>query len=81
MQLLIEQLNFNEHDVFLDLGSGIGHLVLYVAGGTKVSAFSETFGGFRQNFRNKNGEEGREKIYNDIYGFPSSKQSQTFSEF
>ncbi|CAI4224594.1 unnamed protein product [Auanema sp. JU1783] len=36
MQKIIEQLKFKESDVFVDLGSGVGHLVLYVAGGTRV---------------------------------------------
>uniref|UniRef100_A0A1I7XFA0 Histone-lysine N-methyltransferase, H3 lysine-79 specific n=1 Tax=Heterorhabditis bacteriophora TaxID=37862 RepID=A0A1I7XFA0_HETBA len=36
MQLIIDQLKFKESDVFVDLGSGVGHLVLYVAGGTRV---------------------------------------------
>ncbi|VDP52183.1 unnamed protein product [Heligmosomoides polygyrus] len=36
MQMIINQTVFRESDVFLDLGCGVGQLVMYVAGGTKV---------------------------------------------
>uniref|UniRef100_A0A0K0DAT7 Histone-lysine N-methyltransferase, H3 lysine-79 specific n=1 Tax=Angiostrongylus cantonensis TaxID=6313 RepID=A0A0K0DAT7_ANGCA len=36
MQSIIDQIGFREQDVFLDLGCGVGQLVMYVAGGTKV---------------------------------------------
>ncbi|WKX89448.1 hypothetical protein Q1695_008812 [Nippostrongylus brasiliensis] len=36
MQMIIDQTVFRESDVFLDLGCGVGQLVMYVAGGTKV---------------------------------------------
>ncbi|XGW21236.1 hypothetical protein V3C99_004299 [Haemonchus contortus] len=36
MQMIIDQTVFRDSDVFLDLGCGVGQLVMYVAGGTKV---------------------------------------------
>ncbi|KAJ1349857.1 hypothetical protein KIN20_005515 [Parelaphostrongylus tenuis] len=36
MQSIIDQISFREQDIFLDLGCGVGQLVMYVAGGTKV---------------------------------------------
>ncbi|KAL6731778.1 hypothetical protein Aduo_002607 [Ancylostoma duodenale] len=36
MQSIIDQIGFRESDVFLDLGCGVGQLVMYVAGGTRV---------------------------------------------
>lgn len=36
MQLMMDELKFDKNDVFIDLGSGVGRLVLYVAGSCKV---------------------------------------------
>ncbi|CAJ0944142.1 unnamed protein product, partial [Mesorhabditis belari] len=36
MELMLEEIKPTENDVFVDLGSGVGHLVCYVAGRTKV---------------------------------------------
>lgn len=37
VQQMIEQFNMTENDVFIDLGSGIGQVVLHVAAASKCS--------------------------------------------
>ncbi|KAI6182583.1 Histone-lysine N-methyltransferase, H3 lysine-79 specific [Aphelenchoides bicaudatus] len=36
MQMIIDEINPKGHDVFVDLGSGVGQLVAHMAGGSKV---------------------------------------------
>lgn len=43
MQKIIDQIGFTEHDVFVDLGSGVGQLITYVAGATRVRSLYMKF--------------------------------------
>lgn len=36
MQMILDEIHPTEDDVFVDLGSGVGQLVVHVAGATKV---------------------------------------------